>query len=68
MTPPESSQHIYDAIPHEKKTLWYIEGFGHCKADGLWKKNILMEFINLLMPMSNQKNKSFKRPKGLFFL
>lgn len=26
-----------------------------------------MEFINLLVLMSNQKNKSLKRPKGLFF-
>ena len=33
VTPPESSQEIYDAIPHDSKVLWYIEGLGHCEAD-----------------------------------
>lgn len=38
VTPPESSQYIYDAIPHENKKLWYIEGLGHCEADSLMEK------------------------------
>ena len=38
VTPPESSQYIYDAIPHEQKELWYIEGLGHCEADDLMEK------------------------------
>ncbi|MDE5976882.1 MAG: lysophospholipase [Turicibacter sp.] len=32
VTSPESSQYIYDAIPHENKELWYIEGAEHCNA------------------------------------
>ena len=28
----------YDAIPHEQKELWYIEGLGHCEADDLMEK------------------------------
>ena len=38
VTSPQSSQYIYDAIPHEKKALWYIEGLGHCKAPDLMEK------------------------------
>ena len=24
-----------DAIPHESKELWYIDGLGHCEADSV---------------------------------
>ncbi|MFQ9520761.1 MAG: alpha/beta hydrolase, partial [Turicibacter sp.] len=49
VTPPESSQYIYDAIPHENKKLWYIEGLGHCEADSLIEKEYfdgIYQFIN----------------------
>lgn len=49
VTPPESSQYIYDAIPHEKKALWYIEGLGHCEAPDLMEKEYfegIYQFIN----------------------
>lgn len=38
VTPPESSQEIYNAIPHESKALWYIEGLGHCEASDLMEE------------------------------
>ena len=38
VTPPESSQEIYNAIPHESKALWYIEGLGHCEAPDLMEE------------------------------
>ena len=38
VTPPESSQEIYNAIPHESKALWYIEGLGHCEAPKLMEE------------------------------
>ena len=38
VTSPESSQYIFDAIPHDKKALWYINGLGHCEADSVMEK------------------------------
>lgn len=38
VTAPESSQYIFDAIPHDKKALWYINGLGHCEADSVMEK------------------------------
>ena len=38
VTSPESSQYIFDAIPHDKKALWYIDGLGHCEADSVMEK------------------------------
>lgn len=48
VTPPQSSQYIYDAIPHDQKRLWYIEGLGHCEADDLMENeyfNGIYDFI-----------------------
>ena len=48
VTPPVSSQEIYNAIPHEQKALWYIEGLGHCEADDLMEEeyfNGIYQFI-----------------------
>lgn len=33
VTSPESSEIIYNAIPHNNKELWLIDGLAHCKAD-----------------------------------
>lgn len=49
VTSPESSQHIYDAIPHENKALWYLEGLGHCEAPNLMEDEYfsgIYQFIN----------------------
>ena len=49
VTPPESSQHIFDAIPHESKELWYIDGLGHCEADSVIEDEYfdrIYQFIN----------------------
>lgn len=32
-TAPESSEIIYNTIPHDNKELWMIDGQGHCLAD-----------------------------------
>ncbi len=48
VTSPESSQYIFDAIPHDKKALWYIDGLGHCEADSVMEKeyfNGIYQFI-----------------------
>ena len=33
VTSPDSSQLMYDAISHDAKELWLVEGIGHCKVD-----------------------------------
>lgn len=56
VTPPESSQYIYDAIPHDNKELWYIEGLGHCEADSQMESeyfNHVYQFINTHVKAEN---------------
>lgn len=45
----DGSKIIYDAIPHDKKELWLIEGLKHCEADDIMPDEYfgrIYKFIN----------------------